>query len=91
MPYWHNAPMSWDFRKPGTRVCVCYDVTNQQALDLWRQTDNPTVGRLTQLYDCGRNCAMCIPYFETLLQEYKQGKWPAEAGQDKNWFGAKHA
>jgi bacterioferritin-associated ferredoxin len=83
--------MSWDFRKPGTRICVCYNVTNDQALELWRASDNPTVGRLTQLFDCGRNCAMCIPYFEALLREYQNGTWPEGARQDTNWFGAKHA
>jgi bacterioferritin-associated ferredoxin len=84
--------MSWDFRQPGTRICVCYDVTNSQALDVWRG-GAATVGKLTQLFDCGRNCAMCIPYFETLLSEFQQGKWPAQAEpgkQDASWFGGKN-
>jgi len=83
--------MTWDFRKPGTRICVCYDVSNSQALDVWRKADNPTVGSLTQLFDCGRNCAMCIPYFETLLSEYQAGSWPEGAQADTAWFGGKRA
>jgi bacterioferritin-associated ferredoxin len=82
--------MSWDFRELGTRICVCYDVTNEQALKVWRE-EAATVGKLTQLFDCGRNCAMCIPYFETLLTEFQAGTWPVDpASDDGNWFGGKH-
>jgi bacterioferritin-associated ferredoxin len=69
--------MTWDFRQQDTRICVCYDVTNTQALEVWR-AGSTSVGKLTQLFDCGKHCAMCIPYFETLLSEFTQGKWPVE-------------
>lgn len=82
--------MGWDFRKPGTRICVCFDVSNARALELWETSDVPNVGQLTQLHGCGTNCGMCIPYFQTLLKEYQRGEWPAEkAPCDTNWFGAK--
>ena len=29
--------MGWDFRKLGERICVCYDVSNRQALALLAQ------------------------------------------------------
>jgi bacterioferritin-associated ferredoxin len=80
--------MSWDFRKPGTRVCVCYNVSNDQALALWRTT--PSVEALTQQHHCGQNCAMCIPYFRTLLDEFQRGEWPPCNKSETNWFGAKH-
>ncbi|MCB9893853.1 MAG: (2Fe-2S)-binding protein [Planctomycetes bacterium] len=83
--------MSWDFRKPGTRICVCYNATNDQALTAWRSSKAPSVDQLTKEFECGRNCAMCLPYFATLLNEYQKGTWPANPAQaDTNWFGAKH-
>ncbi|MCA8911520.1 MAG: (2Fe-2S)-binding protein [Planctomycetes bacterium] len=84
--------MGWDFRKLGERICVCYDVSNQQALEAW-QAGPASVGSLTQKFRCGSNCGMCIPYFHTLLREYQRGEWPAEdAGQTADdWFGANKA
>ena len=84
--------MSWDFRKPGTRICVCYNTTNDQALAVWRGSKVPSVQQLTTQFECGRNCAMCLPYFASLLTEYQLGKWPQEeaTAADPNWFGAKH-
>jgi NAD(P)H-nitrite reductase large subunit len=74
----HNACM-WDFRKVGTRICVCFDVTNTQALETWHE--QPNVGALTARYSCGTNCGMCIPYFNDLLAEWQQGKWPTQETQ----------
>lgn len=71
--------MNWDFRRQGARICVCYDVSNDQALAAWRAAENPSVDQLSRQFHCGRHCAMCIPYFETLLSEYKAGCWPAKA------------
>jgi NAD(P)H-nitrite reductase large subunit len=84
--------MGWDFRKLGERICVCYDVTNLQALETWR-AGHANVGSLTQKFRCGGNCGMCIPYFHTLLAEYQCGEWPAgEAAQPADdWFGVKKA
>ncbi|MCB9932461.1 MAG: (2Fe-2S)-binding protein [Planctomycetes bacterium] len=83
--------MSWDFRQPGTRICVCYDVSNDDALKLWRESAQPSVDQLKDKHGCGNNCAMCIPYFRTLLREYQRGKWPkGEAtNADAAWFGVK--
>ncbi len=81
--------MSWDYRKPGTRICVCFGVSNTRALEVWHESDSPTVGRLTQLFGCGTHCAMCIPYFNDLLREYRNGSWPAQPASDTSWFGAK--
>lgn len=68
--------MSWDFRKLGTNICVCYAVTNQQALEAWQASPEPGTELLARLFHCGNNCAMCVPYFETLLAEWKSGTWP---------------
>lgn len=70
--------MDWDFRAPGTNICVCYQVSNTQALEAWRAADAPSVELLGRLFHCGRHCAMCLPYFETLLGEWRQGQWPKE-------------
>jgi len=70
----------WDYRKPGTRVCVCFDVTNTQALETWQAA--PHVGALTERFACGTNCGMCIPYFNELLSEWQRGCWPAPQTDD---------
>jgi bacterioferritin-associated ferredoxin len=67
----------WDYRKPGTRICVCFDVTNTQALEVWRS--EPHVGALTTRFGCGTNCGMCIPYFDDLLAEWQRNEWPARS------------
>lgn len=64
----------WDYRKVGTRICVCFDVSNTDALQTWEQT--PSVGELTRRFSCGNNCGMCIPYFAELLAEWQRGTWP---------------
>jgi bacterioferritin-associated ferredoxin len=64
----------WDYRKPDTRICVCFNVTNTQAAQVWQS--EPRVSELTGRYGCGTNCGMCIPYFEELLADWQQGKWP---------------
>ena len=69
--------MNWDFRKRGTRICVCYDVDNDSALKVWEDSDQPSVAELNREFRCGNNCAMCIPYFQDLLAEYRAGEWPA--------------
>ncbi|MDC1142706.1 (2Fe-2S)-binding protein [Planctomycetota bacterium] len=71
---WQHTGMTWDFRKPDSRICVCFEVTNDQALEVWKVS--PEVAALRRVYDCGKRCAKCIPYFETLLKEYKAGTWP---------------
>ncbi|MEE9311016.1 MAG: hypothetical protein V3V10_01265 [Planctomycetota bacterium] len=66
--------MTWDFRKLGTRVCVCFEVTNEQACEIWQYS--PEVSALRRNLNCGKKCGRCIPFFETLLEEYKSGTWP---------------
>ncbi|MBK9975902.1 MAG: (2Fe-2S)-binding protein [Planctomycetes bacterium] len=70
--------MDWDYRKPGTRICVCFDVSNDDALEAWRIGDDPSVEQLTRLFHCGRRCSLCIPLLDTLLSEFKAGCWPAK-------------
>ncbi|MBE7492146.1 MAG: hypothetical protein HS108_10375 [Planctomycetes bacterium] len=70
--------MDWDFRRPGTTICVCYQVTNSQALEAWLSADEPSVALLGRLFHCGNHCALCVPYFETLLAQWRQGQWPTE-------------
>jgi NAD(P)H-nitrite reductase large subunit len=83
--------MSWDFRQPGTRICSCFDVSNDDALKVWRESSQPSIDELKAKHGCGENCATCLPYFRTLLREYLRGKWPkVEAREgDTDWFGAK--
>ncbi|MHC4841951.1 MAG: (2Fe-2S)-binding protein [Planctomycetota bacterium] len=68
--------MTWNFRKPDTRICVCFHVTNDEARQVWEVT--PEVEALTRVHNCGKRCASCIPYFETLLKEYQSGEWPSD-------------
>lgn len=84
--------MSWDFRKIGTRICVCYNVTNDQALTSWRSEESPSVESLSKRFNCGQNCGMCIPYFRTLLKEFQRGAWPcnSESESKNEWFGVKN-
>lgn len=84
--------MRWDFRQAGARICVCYNVTNQHALEAWRAAKSPSVEDLRSKFNCGQNCGMCIPYFRTLLSEYQKGKWPLDGSATAaDWFGTKKA
>ncbi|MBX3473833.1 MAG: (2Fe-2S)-binding protein [Planctomycetes bacterium] len=79
--------MDWDFRRLGVNICVCYQVTNAQALAAWQATDQPSVEQLGRLFHCGHHCAMCVPYFQSLLQEWKQGTWPPTGDACRNASG----
>jgi bacterioferritin-associated ferredoxin len=70
-------PMGWDFRAPGTRVCVCFNVTNTDALALW-QAGHAGLAELNRRLLCGSNCGLCQPYFLDLWSEYTRGLWPRE-------------
>ncbi len=50
-----------EYRTVGARICVCFDVSDSDALQTWQVT--PRVGELTRRFSCGDNCGMCLPYF----------------------------